>query len=322
MRDLDLIKKLDTKRLLMAVAMTAFMMNAAYAAEPRSEAAVERDVVTVGDVFSGVTHDATYVLAPAPAYGKTLTLNHDDLKRISDAFSLGWVPASQMTQVIVRRSAQEIAPDKIETALIDKLAESLKGRKFGMQLADRGLAFHIPENLNPSIAVSDLKYDLNRGDFRAIVSIPANSDKPVVRQEVSGRLFPVTSVPVLKSGLQQGDVITADDLDYIDLRNTDIGANVVVDAQKIIGMSPRRGLQPLKPMVAGDILPPVMVKKGEMVTITLESATMSLTTQGKAMENGAAGEVIKIINTSSGQSLDAVVTGARTVTVSAPQAEM
>ncbi len=307
-------KKPDLKKLLMAVAMTAFIVNSAHAAEPVSDVALSADVITVGDVFSGVTHDASYVLSPAPAYGKTLTLSANDLKRISDAFNLGWAPTSGLTQVTVRRSARDIGPDKISAALQQALAQKMGARKFEMQLSERNLTMHVPEQMATDLDVSDLRYDLARGDFSATVSAANNT----ITETVAGRLIPVTTVPVLKVQLQKGALITKEDLDYVDIRNSDMSANVIVSAEQLVGMTPRRGLAALKPIASSDIASPIVVKKGETIIMVLQNSEMTLTTQGKALESGAVGETVRIVNPSSGQSIEGVVTGVKTVSIMSP----
>lgn len=307
-------KKPDMKKLLMAVAMTAFIVNSAQAAEPAAEVALLADVVTVGDVFPGITHDAGYVLSPAPAYGKTMTLSAGDLKRISDAFNLGWQPVSNLTQTSIRRASQDIGADKISAALQSALAQKLDGQKFEAMLTERNMAMHVPENMSAELAVSDLRYDLARGEFSALLTA-GSEQKPV-----TGRLIPVTSVPVLKAQLQKGALITAEDLDYVDVRNSDLGANVLVSADQLIGMTPRRGLGALKPIASSDVTSPVVVKKGETVTMVLQNSEMTLTTQGKALESGAVGETVRIVNPSSGQSIEGIVTAVKTVSILSPGA--
>lgn len=307
-------KKPDMKKLLMAVAMTAFIVNSAQAAEPAAEVALLADVVTVGDVFPGITHDSGYVLSPAPAYGKTMTLSAGDLKRISDAFNLGWQPVSNLTQTSIRRASQDIGADKISAALQSALAQKLDGQKFEAMLTERNMAMHVPENMSAELAVSDLRYDLARGEFSALLTA-GREQKPV-----TGRLIPVTSVPVLKAQLQKGALITAEDLDYVDVRNSDLGANVLVSADQLIGMTPRRGLGALKPIASSDVTSPVVVKKGEIVTMVLQNSEMTLTTQGKALESGAVGETVRIVNPSSGQSIEGIVTAVKTVSILSPGA--
>ncbi len=59
-----------------------------------------------------------------------------------------------------------------------------------------------------------------------------------------------------------------------------------------------------------------------MVTMTLETGQMQLTAQGRALDNGAAGDVVRIMNTSSNQVIEGVVQGLRTVSVGTPRAAL
>lgn len=307
--------------MVLAVAMIALMAGHADAAMPKSSGSVNGNV-TVGDVFDGIADDhANHVLAPAPAIGNPLVLNTEDLLRISKAFNLGWQPVAGMaSQVIVRRASHALHSDDIEAALRGKLRAELKGKKFDLQMSARNLTLKLPDNIAATLDIASLKYDLLQGDFQAVVTVPAGAEKPYLRKEITGRLYTVSSVPVLKSAVRSGDVITADDIEYIDIRNADLGGNIITDTQKLVGMTPRRGLSPLKPVSLNDIEQPVVVKKGDTVTMLLQSGALQLTTQGHALESGAAGEVVHIINKSSNKVIEAVITGPRTVSVASPAA--
>lgn len=126
------------------------------------------------------------------------------------------------------------------------------------------------------------------------------------------------AVPVLKNPMRQGDVISADDIDYIDIRSNNVAASTIVDARRLIGMSPRRAVAGLKPVAMSDIAMPVLVKKGDMVVIELKSGGIHLTTQGRAIDSGAEGETVHVENPSSHHVVQAVVTGAKAVSVIAP----
>ncbi len=312
------MKNKTLKTLMMTVCLTAMMASAAFAATPRENVALATNVITVGDVFADITHDADHVLAPAPAYGETMTLTVSDLQRISDAFNLGWVPATHMEQVVLRRDAHEIDHATIEAAIAQSLSNAVNGQKFELQMADANLSFHLPENAGTDIDVTNLKYDLSRGEFHATVSAPKGAATPIVRKDVSGKLFAVVEVPVLRTALHSGDVISMADIDYTPVRNGDIGSNVITDASKLVGMSPRRNIASLKPITVADVILPVIIKKGDLVTMTLKSNLMTLTTQGQALENAANGETVRVMNISSKQALDAIVTGPKSVAVNAP----
>lgn len=307
---------IDIRRLLMAAAMVACIVNAAHAEgiTPRHESVITADSVTVGDVFSGVTHDAGYVLAPAPAPGKTLTLSAHDLQRVSDAFNFGWYPETGHEQVVIRRSAHEVDRYMIEAALQKKLQAQLKGQKFDIQLDDRSLVLVVPETAPADVSVGGLSYDLAHGTFRAQLSAAAGT----VRRDVTGRIFPLTAVPVLKTARMPGDTITASDIDYVDTRASDIAASTVTDPAKLIGMTPRRTIAPLKPISASDVVLPPLVKKGDLVSLELKNGAIFVTSQGRALEDGVEGDTVRVSNTSSNQIVQGVVTALKTVTIAPP----
>jgi flagella basal body P-ring formation protein FlgA len=320
----EIVKIPGVKRLLLAVAMAALVTGSAQAAEsylsPRNDVALTGDTLTVGDVFPGIDHDAGYVLGPAPAYGQTMTLSARDLQRVSDAFNLGWNSVTGLEQTIIHRNAHDVDRYAIQAAVEKSLESSVHGQKFDVDLSDRNLSFQLPENVPATAEAQDLHYDLSSGDFRAVIVAPAGSAHPLVKQEVTGRLFPLVSLPVVKAAMRQGDVISADDIDYIDVRSANVATSTVVDSAKLIGMSPRKGIAPLKPIAMSDIAMPLEVKKGDTVLMELKSDAMVLTVQGKALDSGAAGETVRIQNPSSNHVVQAVVTGPKTVSVSAPAA--
>lgn len=303
----------DGKSLFMALLLTVLVVGKAWAGDvqPKAESVVTADVITVGDVFDGVRYSADHVLAAAPLLGGELVLSAHDLKRISDAFGFGWKPQSNLEKTVIRRDGQEIDRFQIEAALQEKLAAALPGQKFETVFDSRSVSFFIPPQQAAALEVEDLRYDLSRGTFRA--SLVAGN----VRRDVNGQLSLLTSVPVLAQAKRAGDILGAADLTWVDVRAADISANTIIDPAQLAGLSPRRNLPALRPLSAGDVMQPMLVKKGDTVTVSLQNGAIHLTTQGKAMENGAAGSVIKVMNTSSRQLLDAEVTGLQSVAVRA-----
>jgi flagellar basal body P-ring formation protein FlgA len=57
------------------------------------------------------------------------------------------------------------------------------------------------------------------------------------------------------------------------------------------------------------------VHKGDLVTVILNTASMQLTAQGKAVEDGAMGASIRVTNTQSNRVIDTVVSGPNQVVV-------
>ncbi len=323
MFQIDNVKKPDMKRLMMAVAMVAFVVNSAWAADltPKSDVTLTSDSLTLGDIFSGVDHDSSYVLAPAPGYGHTLTLNAKDLQRVSEAFNLGWAPVTGHEQTVIHRSSHDVDHFAIEAAVGKGMSDAVKGQRFDVELSDRNISFHVPEDQPTTVRADNLRYDMAAGTFSATIEAPASGAHQAVKRDVSGKIFPLVSVPVLHSAMRQGDTIAASDIDHIDMRSCNVAASTIVEDSKLIGMSPRRGIMPLRPIAASEITPPQLIKKGDTVIMEMKSALMTLTVQGKALDNGAEGDSVRVENPTSNHVVQAIVTGAKTVSVAAPAAD-
>jgi len=305
-----------TKYLAIALALTTCLATTALAAAmPKTESIVTGDQITLGDVFDGVTADASHYLAPAPEQGKTVTLGTYDLQRISDAFNLGWKPDGDGAHVVIRRGSDGIDNMDVQAALEKKFAQLMQGQKFDLELSDRSVGFNIPETADKTVMVEKLNYDAVNSTFRATIAAAAAPD---LRKEVSGHYYPVSRIPVLKTPLRPGDVISADDIDYIDMRSTDIASSMITEASNLIGQTPRRGVSAMKPLMLSDVKLPIIVKKGDLVTMVLKNNLLSLTAQGRAMDNGAAGDAIRVMNSTSKQVIDAIVTGSQTVSIKPP----
>jgi len=113
-------------------------------------------------------------------------------------------------------------------------------------------------------------------------------------------------------------VITERDIKWMKVRQNRLPRGVIVDINELIGKSPKRWLRMGIPVRAANVQPPILVPKGSLVTIYLKVPRMMLTAQGKALENGSDGDVIRINNTQSNRVIEAEVTGVAKVAVLLP----
>jgi flagellar basal body P-ring formation protein FlgA len=86
-------------------------------------------------------------------------------------------------------------------------------------------------------------------------------------------------------------------------------ANTVTGEAELIGKTPRRGLRAGFPILASSVRRPILVAKGSLITMVLRAPKMLLTAQGKALDNGSDGDVIRINNTQSNKIVEAEVIG-------------
>ena len=77
----------------------------------------------------------------------------------------------------------------------------------------------------------------------------------------------------------------------------------------IIGQQIKRRVSADRPLTEPDVGPRMAVLASAPVTVVWASGTLHMEMQGRAEESGAVGDEIRVLNTSSGQTIRSVVTG-------------
>ncbi|SMH60424.1 flagellar basal body P-ring formation chaperone FlgA [Azospirillum agricola] len=203
----------------------------------------------------------------------------------------------------------------VEAVLSDALSRVVTVGRLQMELDSRAIELRAPQGAG-GLTVENLYYNPVQGRFAA--EIVVSNTQPAVRLPVAGRAFGVVQVPVLARRVVPGDVIGPSDVDWQDVRADQTSSDTAATDAQLIGMTPRRGVPTNQPVRLRDLQSPRMIDKGALVTITLATESMSLTTQGKALQDGGRGEVIRVVNTQSNRIVEATVAGHNLVAVAKP----
>ena len=115
--------------------------------------------------------------------------------------------------------------------------------------------------------------------------------------------------------LSTGEIITEGDLQTITVPERDLSSNAVVDLKSLVGMEVKRTLREGSIIRKNAIAAPLLVRKKELITLTVETNQMRLTAQGQAMDDGAMGDVIRVMNLTSKKVISAVVSGKQSANV-------
>ncbi|MBI1406807.1 MAG: flagellar basal body P-ring formation protein FlgA [Caulobacter sp.] len=117
------------------------------------------------------------------------------------------------------------------------------------------------------------------------------------------------NVEVLAYGrsLSAGDIVQPEDLVWA--KAVGAPSDAPRDANQIIGLAARRPLREGALVSTRDVSAPVVIKAGEMVTVTWSDGYVTLTMQGKALKTAAAGDTLNIQNPASKKVIEAVATG-------------
>ena len=263
-------------------------------------------VLRLGDLFDGLGELAETVVARAPAPGSRVELDARWLAALADGYGVAWQPASALEGTVVARASQVIDGPRIEDELRRALAARGLATDVSIVLDNPGVRLHLPVTAEPTLGFTGFAYDPASGRFTARAVAPAGA-APLATATITGRAERMTDVAVLRRRMVPGEVITRGDIEWLRLGARRLAGNVVIDPANLIGKSPRRPIRPGRPVRAADLREPVLVPKNSLVVLRLETERMVLTAQGRALQDGASGEVIRVMNTRSNTIITGVV---------------
>ena len=290
------------------------LLRAATAASLKNLTIIEDNVIRAGDLFEGLSRKADTVIGPAPLPGHDMTLNARTLLRIAVALDLPWRPESGAETILIRRAATLIDQNTIEAALQNALHDKGVAGDFKIIFNDALPVFSLPPQEDKTVHVGTFDFDPVHSTFSAELLAP-NKDTPLKRHLVQGRIERIVHLPVLSRPLQNGQEITKADLDWIDIPAYKVQPDYLLDADLLVGLTPRRMAMAGEPLRRNDLIEPLLVKRGESVLITYHTGALQLSTEGKALQNGARGEAIRVMNLGSNQTVNALIEGAGQVSV-------
>jgi flagellar basal body P-ring formation protein FlgA len=163
--------------------------------------------------------------------------------------------------------------------------------------------------------VRNATYDKANGQFTAMLLV-GGENSGAQRVTLMGRSFAASAVPVLRRQISAGEVIRQDDVEIIYRRDDLIGRDVLTDIKQVVGRTPVYRIRPGDLIRMSDTRAPLLVTRSSQIVIRLEYGAMTLTVQGKALDDGARGDVVRVENMQSNKTIEATVAGPDLVTVS------
>jgi len=284
------------------------------AAVLRPAITVDADVVRLGDLFADSGQNQNSIVAAAPPPGDKAVFNATRLQSIARRAGLSWEPQSRHQNAVITRTGRLVSSGDIKNLIQAALIKTGMPADHQVALSKNDLTLHIAAADNREIRVTQTRYNPQGKQFSAILEVPGDRSSHK-RIQVTGSVYEILDVPVLARSIQRGETIRARDLDVVKQRRKSVGRNTITDISQIVGKTPRRYLQSGKPIRMADIRMPVLVAKGKLVTLTLTNRHMQITAQGKALEDGAIGDLVRVTNTRSRQTVQGVVMGHNQVAI-------
>ncbi len=284
----------------------------AHAATLRGGTTLSDPAVRLSDLFDGVVQDRT--IGPGPEPGGRIIVEAAQLGAIARQFNVDWRPGSTADRIVLERPGRPFPREEAMAAL--RAALAVAGVSGDADVEMPGYAAPIvPAEAAARAEVGQLDYNTAEGRFTAMLSVTA-AGMPPAHARLSGRVVEMLELPVAAHRMMPGDVIGRADVQMARLRASLIRTEVAQVPAQAIGMAMRHPVGAGAPLLLADLGRPFMVQKGEPVQMQLETPGISLLAQGIAMDNGAAGERVRVLNAQSRAIVDAEVAGSGRVRVS------
>lgn len=276
---------------------------------------VDASVITLGDLFDQPITGGDTPIAQAPKPGQTISLDSRFLRQLARAYHLDIDNSETFDHILVARKCQIIKSDTVTAAIVDAINDRTEQSSSMDVVFDTGeVQFTLPTNVDATVAIQGLNFDSSSNRFLAILVVPATGPA-LYTQQVVGTVYEKMQVPVLKHAVSAGNTVQAADIDWTSTRVDQLAMNAVTDEQQMIGRIAKRPLRPGQILRATDLINEPTVHKNNLITIAVQTADMSLTVRGKALEDGAIGQTIRVVNTNTNKQLVGVVKDAGTVII-------
>ncbi len=284
------------------------------AATLRPSTSLSAPVVRLADLFDDAGAQAGTVLGPAPRPGERIVVEAAQLAAIARQFGVAWRPASAADRAVLDQPGRALPREAVAQAVQSALARA------GADDGEADLSGFepplIPLLANPAVTVEQLDFDRASGRF--VVALRAEGGgMPPLRFAAAGRLEPVADVVVPAHALAGGTLLRQGDVRLARVRLSALRGDAVRDVASAAGQMLRRPVPAGQPLQAADLTRPLLVAKGARVAMELRVPGLAITAQGVALQAGAAGEMVQVLNPVSHMVVEAEVTGPGRVVVAA-----
>lgn len=132
---------------------------------------------------------------------------------------------------------------------------------------------------------------------------------------VRARVALYDTVVVSSRPLSRGSRLGVDDVELMREDITRLGSGYFTTLEQVVGMEARHGVRAGMVLNRNLLKAPIVIRRGDKVSITASTGSVRVQMEGKALEAGAVGELIEVENLSSKQRLEAEVIGPGVVQV-------
>jgi len=277
----------------------------------KRQAFVSSDIVRIGDLIENAGIVADVPIFRAPDLGQTGTVPAQRVADAVRAHAIVGLDTGGAYEVVVTRLSNAIPAKDMEA----RIAQAITAQYRAGTPEDLLVTFDREVrtvHVDPTVSdprVSRLAYDTRSGRFDIVFDAPG---KPL---RFTGSAVPSTETVILTRPVERGAVLKSADIVVERRPKAQIGKDALARADLALGFSARRAMSAGQVLSKGDVQKPDMVTRNTDVTLTYEVPGVLLTTRGKALDSGAEGDQVNVLNLQSKRMVQGIVVGPGRVVV-------
>ena len=302
-----------------ALALLVAFGGSVNAATPRLKelVAVSSEIVRIGDLVDNAGAAADVPVFRAPDLGQTGAVPVSQVTNALRPYDMTDIDTAGLTEVVVTRLSRAITAREISER-ITRAVSGQYGYGDAQNLAvilDRGIqVLHVEPSTTAELAVSRMYVDPRTGRFDISLEVPGSAVARRMPLRFTGTVSETIETATLTRAIRPGEIIKASDVVMERKPRGEVG-NDGVGLDQAIGLTAKNILRAGQALHAGELMKPQVVQRNEAVTMTYEVPGILLSVRGKALETGAVGDVIGVLNIQSNRTVQATVTGPGRVVV-------
>jgi flagella basal body P-ring formation protein FlgA len=283
----------------------------------RANVTVTSDVVRVGDLIDNAGSAALIAVYRSPDLGTTGALPVAQVLSVLRGKQVIGVMTGDIKEVQVTRLARTLANKDLENAVASALE-----RRFGLGDAanitvtfDRGVAdMRLDASNSGTLQQVATRYDARSGRFDIAFEINNDNNPAPTRLRFTGTAIETVEVAVLTRDIDRVELLKSSDIALERRPKAEISGEAA-SRDRTVGMQLRRPMRAGTPIRVADIIKPDFVQRDQNVTIIYQVPGLYLTTRGKAIESGAEGDTVSVLNLQTKRTLTGTVTGRGQITI-------
>jgi len=296
-------------RILYAIFILCLLVTPAFAGHVvtlKTTTELTSNSIKLSDVFDGVPKELDRDIAISPNAGQSVTYDVRVLTRLAKQYRLDWQPSSYTDRTLLTRAANYLTLDMIEPVILSEI-EKKDERDTSYEIAfdNRSFSLALPASHKPEFKIMNFHYDNRAKRFRA--EIIAKTDTNFTSHHISGRVIASKNIPVLSKRVRKGEIIGESDIKLAWVPESQIHKNTILNAKNLIGKEIKQEHNEGSFLTSSNVISPRLVLKGTMVTMKIRTPSMIITAQGRALQDGAKGDMVRIKNMQSHRIIEAVV---------------